>query len=153
MTGSRGERLLFAVLWLDPPKFPESGCTLHTYTYRAKAHGAFESDCQDWQSNGKDILLFFVGIKNVSHKAVEIVLRNLDLQSRDGRTFGPVDVRSDATFPTSFLPETLKLPPKARWSGWVTFDGRVNGLIPESMSYIDGKQTLTQEFLGNAGFN
>jgi hypothetical protein len=28
------------------------------------------------------------------------------------------------------------------------FDGRVQGMVPESISYIDAGQTLKQEFLG-----
>ena len=148
---SRGDRVLFGVIWSDPPQHPRSGCTLHTYTYRDKLHGAFESDCQDWESSGYDILLFHVGVRNTSKQALTINLRNFVLQSRDERTFGPVNVRSQADFPTSFLPETLKLPPKATWRGYVTFDGRVEGLVPASISYIDGKQTLKQEFRGNAG--
>lgn len=59
-----------------------------------------------------------------------------------------MSVRSEAKFPTSFPPETQKLPPKTKWYGYVTFDGRVRNLIPASISYIDGKQTLTQTFEG-----
>lgn len=147
---SVGGRLSFESYWMDPPHFPESGCTTHTYTYKSKTHGAFESDCSDWESRGYDILIFFVGVRNISDQAVTLHLRDFVLQSRDGRTFGPVNVRSNAAFPTSFLSETQKLPPKARWVGYVTFDGRVTGMVPASISYIDGKQTLKQIFHGNA---
>jgi phage terminase large subunit-like protein len=59
-----------------------------------------------------------------------------------------VNVRSDADQPASFLNETQKLPPDASWRGWVTFDGRVTGMVPASLDYIDGKQTLRQTFEG-----
>jgi len=148
---SIGERVSLESYWMDPPRFPAEGCTLHSYTYRGKTHGAFESDCSDWERSGTDILIFAVGIRNISGHALTLRLRNFVLQSRDGRTFGVVNVGSDAEFPTSFLAETQKLPAKARWGGYVTFDGRVNGLVPASISYIDGKQALKQVFLGDAG--
>lgn len=142
---TQGSRLAFADFFVG---YPENDCAVHTYTYKGKTHGAFKSDCASWESSGYDILLFYVGFKNRSHEVVTLNLRNFVLSARDGRTFGAVNVRSQADFPTSFLPETQKLPPKATWYGWVTFDGRVVGLAPASISYIDGKQTLTQTFEG-----
>jgi hypothetical protein len=141
-----GERLIFGVYWL---KFPTSRCRIHTFKALGdKPRGAFESNCSDWEASGKDILLFEVGLKNTSSHAVTLGLQNLVLQSRDGRSFAPVNVRSEAKFPTGFLNETQKLPPGAKWVGWVTFDGRVTGMVPSSLNYIDGKQTLRQTFDG-----
>lgn len=144
--GTEGSRLTFADYWMPYPN--NDGCAMNTYTYKGQTRGAFESDCAAWKNSGYDILIFYVGFTNHSHEVVTLNLRNLVLVARDGRTFGPVDVRSKATFPPSFLPETQKLPPKAQWRGYVTFDGRVLGLVPASISYIDGKQTLTQTFEG-----
>src|SRR6187200_2812607 len=67
--------------------------------------GAFESDCGSWEASGTDIFLFEVGFKNTTNHALTLVLRNLVLHSRDGRSFAPVNVRSQAKFPTSFLNE------------------------------------------------
>ena len=76
-----------------------------------KPRGAFESDCGSWEASGADIFLFEVGFKNTTNHALTLVLRNLVLHSRDGRSFAPVNVRSQAKFPTSFLNEKQKLPP------------------------------------------
>jgi len=40
-----------------------------------------------------------------------------------------VNVRSQAKFPTSFLNEKQKPPPGGKWTGWVTFDGRVTEMV------------------------
>jgi len=145
---TKGDRLTFGVFWLDEP---HPNCVVHSYTWKGKRHGAFWSDCESWEDDGYDILIFYVRFKNTSERVVTLSLRDLVLASRDRRTFGPVNVRSKAEFPTSFLPETLKLPPGDQWRGYVTFDGRVRRLVPDSMSYIDGKQTLRQEFEGTHG--
>ena len=144
---TEGSRLAFRDFWMH---YPDGDCAVHTYTLKGKTRGAFESDCASWENSGQgyDILIFYVGFRNRSQEVVTLILRNFVLVARDGRTFGPVNVRSEAKFPTSFLPETQKLPPKTKWYGYVTFDGRVRALIPASISYIDGKQTLTQTFEG-----
>jgi hypothetical protein len=143
---TQGERLTFGVGWLDSP---DPQCRVHTYKAPGdKPRGAFLSDCSSWEAGGKDILLFDIGFKNTSKQAVTLVLRNLVLQSRDGRSFAPVNVRSEADSPANFLNETQKLPPGAVWRGWVTFDGRVTSMVPSSLNYIDGKQTLRQTFDG-----
>jgi hypothetical protein len=78
-----------------------------------------------------------VRFKNTSEDVITLVLRNLVLESHDNRTFETVNVRSHAEFPPNFLDEKMKLPPGAEWRGFITFDGRVKGVIPESISYID----------------
>jgi hypothetical protein len=75
-------------------------------------------------------------------------LRNFVLTARDGRTFGPVDARSQAQYPPNFLPETGKVPPRSNLYGWLTFDGRVRGFVAGRLSYLDGTQTLTVVFDG-----
>src|SRR5918994_148174 len=64
-----------------------------------------------------------------------------NLTARDGRTFGPVNVRSHAEYPPNFLPERSKIPPRSEVSGWFTFDGARNRHGPWPPSYIDGRQT------------
>jgi hypothetical protein len=119
-------------------------CQIHLYKPKGtKALRAFLSDCSSWENSGTDILIFFVGIGNTSNRALSFDLRNFVLASRDGRTFGPVNVRSQATQPPDFLPETGKILPHSYISGNLTFDGRVTGLVPDSLNYVDGNQTLT----------
>jgi hypothetical protein len=148
--GSRGTRLMFASVWFDPTTVP-TGCILHTDTYRGETHGAFMSDCQSWESTGHDVLIFLVLFGNRSRRPITVELGNVVLQSLDGRTFGPVDVRSDADVPDRFLPETLRLPSGDRWYGYVTFDGEVTDMVPASINYIDGKEMLRQVFRGDTG--
>ena len=81
-------------------------------------------------------------------KTVHFNLRNFVLTARDTRTFGPVNIRSKAEFPPNFLPETGTLPPKSNRAGWLTFDGRLERLIPSRLSYVVGRQTLTIVFAG-----
>jgi hypothetical protein len=128
-----------------------TGCILHTDTYRGETHGTFMSDCDSWESIGHDVLIFFVYIRNRSRQPITVQLGNIVLQSLDGRTFGPVDVRSYAGTPNVFFPDTLRLPPRDRFFGYVTFDGRVTGMVPASISYIDGTQALRQVFRGDPG--
>lgn len=142
---SKGERLSFSAFFID---YPSDQCNVHTYAYAGTTQGAFMSDCRDWASSGKDILLFDVGFENTSKKPATLVLRNLVLTDRNGRTYAPVNVRSEADYPPYFLNESQRLPPGGKWSGWVTFDGRVLSLVPASLSYIDGSQTLVQVFAG-----
>lgn len=145
---ANGERLSFAAFWLD---YPDDDCRVHTFTHQGKTRGGFASDCADWEDDGFDVLFFSVSLRNTSDRAIIIRLRDFVLVSRDGRSFGPVNIRDEAKLPTSFLTETHPLPPGARWRGALAFDGRVEGLIPEALSYIDGRQTLTQVFLGKHG--
>jgi hypothetical protein len=123
-------------------------CRVHTFTVRGKTLGAFQSDCTDWASSGYDILIFYVAIRNAEAHAATFNLRNFVLVSRDGRTFGSVDVRAKADHPPNFLPEALKVPPKTNVVGYLTFDGRGTGLVPARLSYVDGRQTLTVVFDG-----
>ena len=141
---STGEELSFGVFWL---RFPDDDCDVHTYRLRGRPRGAFLSGCASWEPE-YDILLFRLGFKNTSKHPVTLILRNLVLTDRSGNTYAPVNVRSHAKFPPYFLNERQKLPPKGKWSGWVTFDGRVVSLVPASLSYIDSEQTLVQVFAG-----
>jgi hypothetical protein len=140
----RGERLSLIVIPVT-----KGECQLHLYKPRgAKPIGAFDSDCASWENSGVDILLFNVSLSNHTDRALSFSRRDFVLASRDGRTFGPVDVRSQATQPPNFLPDTGKILPQSSVRGWLTFDGRVTGLVPDSLSYVDGDQTLTLVFDG-----
>ncbi|HEX5951519.1 MAG TPA: hypothetical protein VFZ96_11020 [Actinomycetota bacterium] len=143
-----GRRLEFAVIWLD---HPSDDCVVHTFTYEGKTRGGAASDCASWENTGSgyDLLLFRVGFKNRSGEPVTLTLRDFVLTARDGRRFGPIDVRADAESPTSFLPETEDLAPNDTWYGYVAFDARQTGdLVPGSLNYVDGNQTLRQTFEG-----
>jgi hypothetical protein len=126
-------------------------CIVHSFTVNGHAKGAFMSNCSDWESGGTDVLFFYVGLKNVEDRAMKFNLRDFVLVTRDGRTFGPVNVRSQADKPPNFLPETGLLPPHSKVVGYLTFDGRATGVVPARLSYVDGDQTLTIVFDGRPG--
>lgn len=125
-----------------------SECLNHVYRQAGKSLEAFTSDCQSWERDGHDILIFFAALWNNTAHPLTYNLRNFVLVSRDGRTFGPVNIRSKAKTPPNFLPETGRLPPHQRVSGYLTFDGRVTEMVPARLSYIAGQQTLTVVFSG-----
>jgi hypothetical protein len=139
-----GAHLSLGVYWLPTPN---SLCFTHTYSSQGHTHAAFYSDCSNWQV-GYDILFFYVGIRNETHSAHTYRLDNFILSSRDGRSSEPINVRSQANRPPDLLPQQAKIPPKGALRGWLTFDGRVQGLVPSRLSYVDGKQTLTETFEG-----
>ena len=127
---------------------PDEGCTVHAFAVGGQVRGAYETGCSSWERDGYDVLLFYVALRNVDDRAASFNLRDFVLVSRNGRTFGPVNVRTQAEFPPNFLPETSKMPPNTNVVGYLTFDGRVKGLVPARLSYIDGRQTLTVVFDG-----
>lgn len=142
---SRGERLAIAVAKL--PGATDS-CVLHTYTVKARTRAAYRSDCRSWENSGYDILLFYVGVRNVSARPATISLRDWVLVARDGRSFPPVNVRPVADSPSNFLPEMTQLPRRTSVLGFLSFDGRDPDLVPGRLTYVDGDQTLTVVFGG-----
>lgn len=142
----KGERL-----WMASGDFPlaDEDCAVHAFTENEVTLGAYQTDCQSWQTDGYDIIIFSVALRNPTTRALTFNLRNFVLTARDSRTFGPVNVRARAEFPPNFLPETGKLPPKSNLVEYLTFDGRVTGLVPARLTYLDGQQTLTIEFEGH----
>jgi hypothetical protein len=142
---AKGKRLLFFVYPLRPA---DSDCEVHAYTVGGKTTGAMRSGCTSWERSGYDVLIFRVALRNVDDRAASFNLRNFVLVARDGRTFGPVNVRLEADTPPNFLPETAKIPPRSNLLGYLTFDGRATGLVPARLSYVDGEQTLTVVFDG-----
>lgn len=152
ITASTGTRLKFSVSWV---RYPDDECTVHSFAvgegFLGEPQGGFVSDCRSWEAGGYDIMMFKIDLKNRSREVVTLNLRNFVLIPRDGRSFSPVNVRAKAKLPTSFLPERQKLPPGANWSGYIAFDGRVRGLVPKSLDYIDGPQMLRQTFDGKHG--
>jgi hypothetical protein len=142
---AKGERVWLGVADLG---LHVKGCVVHTYRLRGKTYGAYETGCSSWENDGYDIILFHVDLWNKTRRAISFNLRDFVLTARDDRTFGPVNVRSKAEFPPNFLPENGKLLPRTRLSGYLTFDGRVTGLVAAGLSYVDGKQTISIEFDG-----
>jgi len=135
-------------IWVSPFGLRDPGCVVHAF---AKGHGtlgAYLSGCLSWERDGYDILMFYVALRNPTRRSVSFSLRNFILTARDRRTFGSVNVRSEAEFPPHFLPEKAKIPPRSNLVGWLTFDGRVRGLVAAELNYVNGPQTLTVVFEG-----
>ena len=106
----RGERIALAVG--DLP-LNDSDCLVHGFRDGAKVRGAFRSDCGTWEDadTGLDVLIFFVALRNDTRRAVNYSIRDFVMTARDRRTFGPVNVRSEAETPPNFLQETGTIPP------------------------------------------
>jgi hypothetical protein len=130
---------------------PNSDCRVHTYTDHGRTKGADESDCGSWESSGKDILSFYAVLKNITDRAVTYDLRKFFLADRRQRKFGPVNVGSEAHYLAHFLKETGLIPPHSEAAGWLTFDGRVTGLVAQRLGHVDRKQTLEVIFTGKHG--
>jgi hypothetical protein len=126
----------------------DGDCRVHAYVVDGRSRGAFYSDCDTWANDGYDLLFFSVVVRNRTDQPINFNLRNFVLKARDTRTFGPVNVRSKAKFPGNFLPEKGRVPPRSNIGGFLTFDGRVTGLVPASLSYIHRGQTITVVFEG-----
>lgn len=142
---AEGERVWLGVADLgrgDP------GCVLHTYRSHGKVRSGYESNCSSWEDDGYDIVLFHVTLWNSTRRAIPFSVRDFALTARDGRTFGPVNVRAKAEFPPNFLPEKGKLLPRSKLVGYLTFDGRVTGMVAARISYVDGRQTISIDFEG-----
>jgi hypothetical protein len=82
----------------------DPGCTTHGFANHGKTHAAYKTDCVSWENDGYDIIFFYASLRNPGEHAASFNLRNLVLTARDGRTFGPVNVRSHALYPPDFLP-------------------------------------------------
>lgn len=143
---SIGDRIRFAVFW-EP--FPVTRCSSHTFEWHGHTRAAYYSDCRDWEAEGDDVLFFNVALKNRTNEAIAFNLRDFILISRDGRSFGPINVRSKAKHPPKFLPELGIIPPHGKLVGLLTFDGRVQSMVAERVSYVDDDQTLTQVIHGS----
>lgn len=96
---AEGERVLLGIVDLG---VADHGCAVHSYRVRGATHEAYETDCPSWEKDGYDIILFQVTLRNATKTAIPFNLRNFVLTARDGRTFGPVNVRSKAEFPPNF---------------------------------------------------
>lgn len=95
--------------------------------------------------------MFHVALKNLTSHVQTFNLRNFVLTSREGSTYGPVNIRSvSGVAAANYIPESGKLPARSRVDGWLTFDARTGGSPPvaSKLSYIDGDQTLTVVFDG-----
>ena len=83
---AKGEKLAFGVSWMS---YPDARCSVHTFTWRGKTHGGFQSDCSDWSASGKDLLFFYVDFWNPTKKPVTVRLRDLVLTDPTGPDLRP----------------------------------------------------------------
>jgi hypothetical protein len=127
------------------PGSDTADCVTHAFRSDGRTWAAYLSDCRSWQP--KDIYLYYVILANHGSAAVPFHLRQFAAVAVNSATFGPVNVRDEATSPPSFLPETGSILPGAKLSGWLTFDGRLD-FVPKSVSYVDSGQVLTIVFDG-----
>lgn len=127
-------------------------CHLHAFVLPGMdPRGAYLTTCGFLSERGHEVLLLYAFLRNATGQAIRFDLHDFVLTSRDGSTFGPVNIRSvGGVAAANYIPENGNLPPHAKVDGWLTFDARTGGdlLIPDSLSYVDRGQTLTIVFEG-----
>lgn len=141
-----GQRVRLGVFDINPARVHEAGpCRLHSFD----GNDAYVTDCSNIEQNvEKDLIFVAVSLRNTRNRPFRFDIENFLLIGRDGRTFDPVDVRSDFDYAPFLLPRAGLIPPGKDRTGWLAFDGRVEDFVAEALSYIDGQQTLTVAFQG-----
>ena len=97
------------------------------------------------------MLLVNVVLRNITDEPVKFNLRDFFMTDRNGKTYGPVNIRSvKGVAAANYIPEDGNLPPGAKVAGYLTFDARTGGAppVPSRVGYIDGKQSLVVVFKG-----
>ena len=97
----------------------------------------------------KRLIFVSVGIRNLGQQAAEFDTEHFIFVDREGRSFDPVDVRSDFNYAPWLLPRSGLIPPGKWRVGWLTFDGRVGAFVAQSLDYVDHAETLRVVFDGN----
>ena len=112
-----------------------------------RLRGAYKSDCSDWERAGFDIYFFRVIVKNKSEERITFERSDLSLRDRKGKVHRPIDVREHTLFPEEFVPNKSRIPPGGELEGWLIFDGK-GDYLPDSLTYREGDEILTQTFDG-----
>lgn len=104
--------------------------------------------CQGYESLDKKLILVAVKLTNTSGEPLNFDLESFLLSSQGGAVFDPVDVRADFNYDPFLLPRSGLIPPGKARDGWITFDGRLQFRVADSVAYADGNQVLTVHFSG-----
>lgn len=143
--GAQGTRFRLRVLRAPPRYAKQIGpCRLHSFG----AKGVYFTDCKPLEAIQKEVILIQVEIQNTSEQAARFNVERFLFEDDDGDVFDPVDVRADFSYSPSLLPRSGLIPPGKSRTGWLTFDGRIHGFVGQSLSYVDGVETLTVQLRG-----
>jgi hypothetical protein len=120
-------------------------CRVATYD----GDGAYVVGCPQIRADlDKELMLVSVYLRNHSDEAVRFEMDRFVATSPTS-SFDPVDVRSDFDYAPFLFPREGLIPPGARKTGWLTFDGRADAKLV-SISYIHGDdEILTVKFKGS----
>jgi len=117
-------------------------CNVHTVGGTA----AYYSDCTDWGSQEHVLYFFYVTLSNRTGSNLAWKRGAFAITS-GSNTFKPVDVRSEAADPTTYLQRSGKIAAQGSVSGYVVF--KVQGSFdPSSLAYHQGDLSLTINFVG-----
>ena len=137
---------------LVPGQEKSFGCVLHSLTVPGgKPRGAYLTDCPFLLGEGYRVLLIAAVLRNATPAPVMYQLRNFVMTSKDGGTYGAVNITSvKGVAAANYIPESGKLPARGKVQGYVTFDARTGGRpqVPSRLSYLDGEQELIILFRG-----
>lgn len=144
---ARGERLRLTVEEVTSKDVRKvDPCTYHLFGEAS----IYADQCAELtEASGKQLYIFQVVLRNDSESSVEFDVEHFLLVDADGSSVDPVDVRSDFDYPPWLFPPSGLIPPAATRSAYLAFDGRLEGLVARSLSYVDGEQTLTVTFAGD----
>lgn len=140
-----GDRLILQVEMIPAPSLTAVGpCTVH----RFGGNIAYITNCREYELRGEQLILFAVKLTNTSGEPLNFDLEHFLLSARDGAVFDPVDVRAEFKYDPALLPRSGLIPPGKARAGYVTFDGRLQFRVADSLAYADGDQVLTVHFSG-----
>jgi hypothetical protein len=127
---------------------PNPSRVCRNYGFRSKMTMlvAYQTDCSSFAGSRRDDLFFYVAVRNVTDAPGSFTLTDFTLRSQDGASFPAAAVGSGS--PADLLPESARIPPRSNLFGYVTFDADAARVIPASLNYTDGGQTLTVVFDG-----
>jgi hypothetical protein len=120
-------------------------CVTHTFDGRP----AYLSDCTDWGDQAKTLYFFYVTLENRG-SSVLTWKRNGFFVISGADKFVPFEVRDEAAAPTTFLPNSGKIPAQGSISGYVVFETD-NTFAPTSLTYHRLELDLAITFEGAPG--
>ncbi len=140
----QGTRLELKVFGLG--NTPDS-CTPGDLSVEGDVRTVFHHDCTRLEAPASSAYFFLVRLTNRTNVTVPAESNGFVISTADGRSLAPLDA-TGATYQRAFV--STELLPDASVKGWIIFDGST-ALIPSSLSYRDGGQTLTVRFRGTWG--
>jgi hypothetical protein len=125
---------------------PNDVCDNYGFRGKMTMLVAYQTDCSSFSGGRRNDLFFYVAVRNVTDAPSRFDLRSFTLDAQDGRSFEAAAVHQRP--PSDFLPGTARIPPRSNVFGYVAFNADARSVVPASLNYDDGRQTLMVVFDG-----